>query len=319
MDSEQQIYRQILEAENILLVTHYNPDGDALSSITAMADILITLDKSFTAYCKGPLDDSFNFLPRIDMISNVMSAEFFNNFDLIISLDCGSVERTGIADLIINRCSDQYFAEIDHHPKMEQVSNFELRRSTAASTTEIIHDFCQANGIKITANLATCILTGLATDTGNFIYPSTNRKSIAIAAEMLWRGARLPQIIREAFYRQNMSALKIWGLAMSRLTINPRYQIAYTVLSYRDYEEYGADETMTDELAGWLACLEGVKAVLFLKESRPGLIKGSWRAVNPSFDVARIARALGGGGHVKAAGFAIKGSLVQVDGHWLIE
>jgi phosphoesterase RecJ-like protein len=167
--------------------------------------------------------------------------------------------------------------------------------------------------------MATCILTGLATDTGSFIYPSTNRKAIAIAAEMLWRGARLPVIIKETFYRQNLSALKIWGLAMSRLTINPKYQIAYTILTYQDYLDLNADEAMTDELAGWLACLEGVKAVLFLKETKPGLIKGSWRAVDPDYDVARLARAMGGGGHVKAAGFAVRGSIKNLDGVWSIE
>lgn len=319
MELEKIIFQKIKSATKVLVVTHYNPDGDAMSSLSAFSEILEHLDKPFTAYCKGPIEASLRFLPQVDLVQEDITAIDFASHDLIISLDCGSVERTGIASIILNRAPNQTFIEIDHHPKVETVSDIELRLSEAAATTEIIYGFCRLNGIRISATLATCILTGLATDTGSFIYPCTNRRSIAIAAEMLWRGARLPTIIKETFYRQNVAALKIWGLAMSRLTINEHYQIAFTALTYQDYKELGADESMTDELAGWLACLDGVKAVLFLKEAKPGLIKGSWRAVDPDFNVARLAIAMGGGGHVKAAGFALKGTLKHLSSGWTVE
>jgi len=318
MEIEKQIYQKIKNAQKILVVTHYNPDGDALSSLAVFIEVLSNLSKDFHAYCKTNIDKSWDSLPHLDKIINDIDLDEWPKYDLIISLDCGSVERTGLAEQILIRTENQFFIEIDHHPKVESVSDLEYRRSGASATAELVYNFCEANQIKISQSIASCILTGLAADTGGFIYPSTTRNAIGIAAQMLWRGARLPAVIRQTFHGQSLVSMKIWGLAMSRLTINPNYNIAYTVLTQRDYLELGATEAMTDELAGWLACLDGVKAVLFLKETKPGILKGSWRTADNSIDVGKLTRSMGGGGHAKAAGFALKGELIFDQGYWQV-
>ncbi len=319
MELEKQIYQKIIAANNILLVTHYNPDGDALSSLSVFIDLMISFGKDYQAYCRSIIDKAWDYLPHMEKITHEINPADWSQFDLIISLDCGSVERTGIADLILQRNEEQLFIEIDHHPKVESVSNLEYRHPDASATAELVYNFCDFNQIKITPDMASSILTGLAADTGGFIYPSTTRSAIGIAAAMLWRGARLPAVIKQTFQGQSLSSMKIWGLAMSRLVVNPKYQVAYTVLTQQDYQDLNATEAMTDELAGWLACLDGVKAVLFLKESKPGLIKGSWRSADNSIDVGKLSRIMGGGGHSKAAGFALGGEIIKTEIGWQIK
>lgn len=318
MPIEQQIYQKIIKANKVLIVTHYNPDGDALSSLSVFSCILKSLNKNYQAYCRTPLDPSYHYLPHLAQAISEMDDQLFVSFDLIISLDCGSLDRTGLAPFILARKSGQFFIEIDHHPKVESLSDLEYRFNTSA-TTELIYNFCQSNHLKISQEMARGILLGLASDTGGFVYPATSSSTITIAAQMLWRGARLPAIIKQVFHGQSLAGLKLWGLALSRLKINEEYGFAYTILTYEDFAKYQVTESITDELAGWLVCLGNVKALLLLKEARPGLIKGSWRTASDSINVGALARIMGGGGHSKAAGFACGGELINEQGSWQLK
>jgi phosphoesterase RecJ-like protein len=318
MHPAQVIYSKILSAQRILIITHYNPDGDALSSLSVFSAILHLLAKDFQAYCRTPLNSSHQYLPHLQSVASAMTASDFANFDVIISLDCGSVARTGIAELIMARSANQFFIEIDHHPQMENLSDLAYRPTGVSATTELLFNFCQINHIAISELMAKGILTGLTSDTGGFIYPSTTHDTMLAATQMLWRGARLPSVISQVLYSQSLTALRLWGLALSRLTINTTHQIAYTVLTYQDFADYQGTEAMTDDLAGWLVCLADVRAVLFLKQSQPGLIKGSWRTAHDGVDVSLLAQLMGGGGHAKAAGFACSGNLSQETGCWQI-
>lgn len=316
MHAAQQIYQRVLAAQRILIITHYHPDGDALSSLSVFSCVLKSLGKDFQAYCRTPLTSAHYYLPHLEDVISQLSATDFATFDLIISLDCGSLSRTGIADLILARAPEQFFIEIDHHPQIENVSDLAYRPLGFSATAELLYNFCKLNHLPITTTMATGILTGLVSDTGAFIYQATTAATINAAADMLWQGARLPAVVQTVLRNQSLSALRLWGLALSRLQINHHYGIAYTVLTHQDFADYQVSESATDDLAGWLVCVSGAQALLFLKQSEPGLIKGSWRAIDQTIDVGRLARLMGGGGHAQAAGFAYPGSLSQVNGRW---
>jgi phosphoesterase RecJ-like protein len=332
MEKYKDAYKKIKEAKNILLLTHQRPDGDALSSMCAFAILLDKLHKNYVAFCYDPPPPVFRFLPNVNRITAVspvfkkedggesaQNTEYFHDFDLIVVLDCGSIYRTGLGEKIMeHKGRDQFLLEFDHHPKVEDKGDLEIRKPEAASTTEVLYYFFRENDITINKDMANCILTGVLTDTANFLHPTTTKSSINIASRMLLLGASFPKITKKTWQNKSLTSMKLRGLALDNLTINKHYNIAFTVLTLEDIEKYKDSDENFDSIAGFLSNIKGVKAVLFLREEEKGKIKGSLRAIDPNVDVSKLAAVLGGGGHAKASGFMIKGNIEKTEKGWKI-
>ncbi len=313
------IYQAILEAKKVLLVTHYGPDGDAWASLSAMMSVMEFLHKDYVAWCADKVEARFLWLPYLTKVSFEELGDDLAGADLLITLDCGSLSRTRLELKLKRREAWQTLVEIDHHQPTEKEAELVLRLPAAASTTEVIYEWLKINNLPINNNLAQAIITGVATDTGNFMYSSTSERSLSIASEMLNKGISWSRITALSKPRYDLEAVKLWGLALSRLKINPRYHLAFTVLTSADLADTKLAEAMIEELPGFLSRLSEVKAVLLLKELPEGVIKGSWRACQPDVDVAKLASYLGGGGHTKASGFSLNGQLKQRGNSWLVE
>lgn len=307
--------RNLMErADNILVATHENPDCDAISSACFMAEILNLMGKKYLLYCHSRINGQFGFLPHSEKFKNSCEVA---DFDLVIILDCAGIERAKLEQNNPGRENHRVFIEIDHHPKTKDYADLEIRDSSAASTTEILYFFAKANKIKINKNMANCVLAGIMADTGNFLYPSTSPQSMSICSEMLASGANLPKIIENLCGNKSMASMKAWGKAMSRLKINKRYDFGFTILTDKDMALETAEEEFNG-IAGFLSNLSGVKAIMLLRQLPNGKIRGSLRASKDGMDVAKLARALGGGGHVKAAGFTIEGNIAKTENGWKI-
>jgi phosphoesterase RecJ-like protein len=185
-----------------------------------------------------------------------------------------------------------------------------------SSDLELVYKFFKANKIRTNKNIATCILSGILTDSGNFLYQSTSDKTIEISGEMLKYGANLPQILENTWRNKSLPALKVWGTAFSRLKFNKKYGIAFSVLTLEDIK--GIDEEDLEGISNFLGNLEEAKAVLLLREQKDGTIRGSLRSSHPTVDVSLLARRLGGGGHAKASGFTIEGKMEKIEKGWKI-
>jgi len=307
-------YTLIKNSNNILLATHSDPDGDAIASACLMAEVLKLAGKKYSVYCHSPIADQYNFLPNLEEFKNCLD-NF--NFDLIIVLDCGNLKRSKLEKEIIGRNASQLLIEIDHHPKTEDLADLEIRDPAAAATAEILYYFVKANKIKINKNIANCILTGIMTDTGNFLYPSTSPQTINIASEMLKAGARLPQIMENTWRNKSIASMKAWGKAMSNLQINKKYNVAFTVLRAEDVPDEVTEEDL-DGMSGFLSNLGKVNGLMLLRELKDGAIKGSLRTSKPNVDMSLLARILGGGGHARAAGFTVQGKLEKTETGWRI-
>ena len=310
------VYNKIGKAERILLAIHDRPDGDAVSSICAVIEILENLEKKYFAFCKDEIPWQMNFLPHTEKISTNIRDEKFSTFDTIIILDCGSLTRSNLVPEITSRNKNQTIIEFDHHPKVDDYADIEIRMPNCSSTSEVLYFFLKANKIKINKNLANCILTGILTDTGNLLYPSTSDITIKIASEMLTMGARFPSIIENTSRNKSLSAMKVWGQAMSNLTINKKYNIAFSILPEKDIIKYNIEEEELEGISGFLSNLYGVKGLLLLKEEGNNKIKGSLRTAHPDVDISQLAQVLGGGGHIKSSGFAIEGEIKKINGKW---
>lgn len=320
------LQQKISQSNKILVVGHLRPDGDAISSGCAILEILKQFDKKGEFFCSGNLPFNFNYLPNFYQISNnKKDFKDLSNFDLLIIVDCGSLARTDLSQEIKKRRQNNhpYIVEIDHHPKVDDYANLEIREPQAASTTEIIYDLSCALNIKFTKNLSESILTGIITDTGNFFYPNATAKVLKASAHLLEKGANLSKIIKHVNSNKNIATFKLWGLAMERLEVHPDYDFAFSVLTFKDLQSINSDSDEINEtlssIAGFLSNLAKVKATLLLHETAPGMIKGHLRSSDPSVDVSRLARYLGGGGHPQAAGFAISGEIIKINNSWQIK
>jgi phosphoesterase RecJ-like protein len=340
-------YEKIAAAENILLVTHERPDGDGLASLCAMATFLDKLGKSQTLFCADAPQEFFSFLPNVNkIVSDKLLLEKipsinhrrggtgrggaaaatgcvssgFSAFDLIIVLDCGSLARTGLAGEIGGRGKNQFVIEIDHHPKVDEYADLEIR-AEKSSTAEALYYFFSENNLEITKDIANCLLTGILTDTGNLLFGNVTPETIRISSAMLLRGATFPKITRRTLQNKSLAAMKAWGKILDNLKLNKKYNLAYSVLTYDEIQslrkEFGS-ENLLDAATDILNNVDGVKAVVFLREEEPGKIRGSLRAKDAKANVARLASFLGGGGHPRAAAFRLNGNIIKTETGWKI-
>jgi phosphoesterase RecJ-like protein len=317
--SYSQLIDRLAAAKNILLITHISPDGDALGSLGFMSEWLSVLHKNYTSYTAGPLPSTLSFLPNYHEFITDKEKIKVEEYDVIISLDCGSVARTNIATEIKNRRPDQFFIEIDHHPAIEKASDLEIREPTAAATAEILYKISQTAHLPLTPRMSHCLLTGILTDTGNFSFSVTSEHTIAAAAQMLLQGASLPKIIDRTWRTKKLPDLKLWGLALSRLKLLPRYGVTYTHISSTDLKETQSDHEALEGLPEFISALPDTQAIMVLFDDEKGMIHGNLRTTQNNIDVGALARRLGGGGHRKAAGFSLTGKLIKSNNGWRVE
>jgi phosphoesterase RecJ-like protein len=175
--------------------------------------------------------------------------------------------------------------------------------------------------LEIDKKIANCLLTGILTDTGNLLFDSVTDETIKISSSLLLRGATFPKISEKTVRNKSLGAMKAWGKILDNLKLNEKYNIAFSVLTFDEIkklkEEFGTED-LFDAATDILNNVDGVKAVVFLREEELGKIRGSLRTKDPKVNVARLASFLGGGGHPRAAAFRFPGSIVKTETGWKI-
>lgn len=312
-------YSLIKNAKNILLTTHQKPDGDALGSICALMLFLEREGKNFVAVIDN-IPDSYEFIPGTHHLCLQENMCFpITNFDLIITVDFNTLDRSPISELLEDAQKENIpFINFDHHQANAMFGHANIVDDTASSTTCLIHDFFEHNNIHITPDMATCLLTGIMTDTDHLSNSSTNQNSIHQSSKLLSHGAHLYRITQNTRGNKSLNAMKLWGEALSKLHYNKKYNIAYTIITQQDLKKYNVDSEVIEGIPNFLTSLHDLHAILVLKENEDGELRGSFRTTKDRVDVSELARQLGGGGHKKAAGFGIAGELVQTKTGWKI-
>ncbi len=314
------ILDSIKNSNHILLISHEKPDGDTLGASLALAHFLTKENKKYKHFCSDPVAGYFKFLPKIENIINNYTFINLNEHDLIMTIDCGDIKRTKIENDLLKFKKNIPLINIDHHESNDNFGHHNLVIPNASSTSEIVYNFFTYHNIPVDKYMATCLLTGIFTDTMNFTNAATSQESLKIASQLLGRGARINQIISNISQNKNLSALKLWGKILSRLEFNPDYNFAYTIITQKDIRNNAIALADAGEgLANFLSNIKDVDFILVLTEEDDNMIKGSLRTTKDNIDVSKLARALGGGGHKKAAGFKIKGKLAKNKKEWYIE
>lgn len=311
----QQAFEDIKKAARILLITHKKPDGDALGALCSLVAVLEKMGKQYNAFTPDPVSRNFLFLPFIEKITPQYGN--LETYDLIISLDAGELRLTDLGKELKEQ--NHKIINIDHHFIGDDFGYINIKDPAASSTTEILAKFFREVKIDIDKHIATCLLTGILTDTHNFSNPATTISSLQIASDLMLYGAKIQEIIKYCFYNKSFLSVKFLGKVFDKLIINKKYNIVIAVVTLKDLEEIKeVDEDVTDGIANFLNDMGGVNVILVLKERWNNEIKGSLRTTKENIDVSRLAKMFGGGGHKKAAGFTIKGNIRQAGERWRV-
>ena len=309
------------EKRSFVLVCHIDPDGDAIGSLSALAEALESLDKVVYRVCKDHIPDIFNFLANSSLIQSHWPEPPVIGFDAIILLDNGDFRRTGFTEEILSAKNRNIpIINIDHHPKNDlwRVANINCADDSVSSTCEILYDILTDFGYEINNSIATSLLAGIFYDTGSFQHQNTTQKVLEITSELLKKGAKLKTISQKMVNARSLALFKLWGIALRRLTVNAQYGISYSILTQKDLKETDATEEEISGLVSLLNTNASSKAALLLYETGDGKIKGSLRTENDHLNLSKFAELLSGGGHRKAAGFTISGEMKENGTNWKI-
>jgi len=304
-ESLNQSSRLLLEAKRPLLAVHVAPDGDAAGSLLGLGWALRAMGNSPILACQDPLPRRFAFLPGFE---EVVQDPPGWPYDLLVALDCSDPPRMGKIGQAVTR--DVPILNVDHHVTNSRFGTVNLVDDTAVSTTHILYHLLRHMGQPFDERIATCLLTGLVTDTRGFRTSNVTPDILRIAVELMEAGAPLTTITRNGLDRRSLSTLRLWGAGLARL----RWAngVVWTSLPFSVQEALGHDGYGDAGLANLLVSAEEANVAVVFTEQPDGQIEVGFRAT-PGFDVSGIALALGGGGHAMASGCRLPGPLVEAE------
>lgn len=297
-------------ARHVAVVSHYKPDGDCIGAQIALCGWLKAHGVECTAYNEDTLPGNLTWLCEETSIEP-LTAESFRNTDIVIFVDGNHLNRFSRIQGLFEGL-EAVKMMIDHHPE-PAVHEFDYTFSevSASSTCQLIWElYEQTNETRLTPLSAKALYTGLVTDTGSFQFDSVTPKTLESAAKILRLGDFKPnEVIERVFSAKTLATQQALGAALSRLYVYDGGKISVITLPYEVVAEYEAvGEVDTDGFVNHGLHIEGVDVALFCKESAPGEIKCSLRSRHHA-DVNQWARKLGGGGHVRAAGVLMRGTV----------
>jgi len=300
------ILEEINKAESIVILTHENPDGDAIGSSLAMYNALKNYGKKVDVIIPE-YSRCFNFLPGC---KDIKKESNIKNYDLAISVDVATIKLLSTWSSYFEKAKKSIV--IDHHGTNTMFGDINFVNPDAPACSQILIVLFQYFKMEITKDIASCILTGIITDTGGFKYSSTNVETFEFVAELLNKGVNVSKIYRNVLEVTTRSSFELKRIAESRLEFFNNDKAVFTYVTLEDEKAVKAETGDHEGIVNVGKCIENVEVSIFVRELKDG--KG-WRVSlrsNEYVNVSEIAMLFGGGGHPRAAGCTIQGDLKQV-------
>jgi phosphoesterase RecJ-like protein len=297
--------------ERFLVVTHENPDGDALGSLLATTLALRALGKDAVMYLAGdaPLPREYGFM-RLDGL--VRTPPVDSGERVLVAVDCAKAERIGDPDATARA---PLVVDIDHHHDNTRFGDVNLIVADASSTGEVLRDVFRELDLELTPELAEPLYIALVTDTGRFQYANTTPKSLRLAAELVEAGADIHAVFQQVYESVEFAKLKLLARVLERAEVLEGGRIVVSHLVRTDFADVGAAEPYSEGLIDSLRAVEGAELAVLIREpprDEGPVRRVSLRASIDELDVSAIARLFDGGGHRQAAGFSSDASVAQI-------
>ncbi len=297
------ILEEIQKANSIVILTHENPDGDAVGSALALYNALKDFGKQpevvIPKYAK-----IFDFLPGTEEILNQGTK---SQYDLAIAVDCATIKMlNGFANYFEDA---KVKISIDHHGTNSMYADYNYVNPDAPACAQLLIVILEYFGIAITKEIGTCILAGIITDTGGFKYAGVTAETFEFTAELMEKGVKVSDVYKRVLQTKTRPSFELNRMATNRIEFLENNQIAYTYLTLQDQIDVGAGEGDHEGIVEVGRDIEGVEVSVFIRETEKGY-KVSLRS-NEYVNVSDVGMLFGGGGHPRAAGCTLSCSLEQ--------
>jgi phosphoesterase RecJ-like protein len=302
-----QFQNEVRDSSQIIIGTHLNPDGDALGSALAMSHYLDGLKIANEVLCHHPAPKNLQFLPGVDRVRQVPK---FEKPDLAIVLDLDAIDRLGSTEPVFASCPRMIV--IDHHVAHQAPGDLRIVDVSAPATSVILTRLFIELGVTITPQMATCLLTGIITDTGSFKFRNTTPESLSLSALLLENGGDINLVSEEIFQRKPLASTRLLGHMLDTMRLECGNQIALGVLTRDDFEYAMAADEDTEGFVNEMLSIDSVKVAANLRQPKGGRVRCSIRS-REEIDVAQVAREFGGGGHKNAAGCTFDGTIEECE------
>ncbi len=292
------VAKRLLQQDDILLLSHKNPDGDTLGSAGALGAALRALGKRVAVFCSDPISSRYDYM-GIELYDESWQPKY------IVAVDVAGTQLFGDAAAKYQQHVDLC---IDHHPSNSGYAGLTLLQADAAATCEIIYLLICHMGVEVTPTIADCLYTGISTDTGCFKFANTTPRTHRIAAELMELGAHFIKLNELLFESKSQRRLAIERVALSHLEYYFDNRCALMYVTWDDVLSTGADSNDLEGITSIPRMIEGVLVGITMRQLESGSYKVSVRT-SEGIDASRVCEALGGGGHVRAAGCEFFGNL----------
>jgi phosphoesterase RecJ-like protein len=302
---------ELREASKLLVVTHENPDGDAIGSLVAMRGILSAMGKDCLMFIDAhdlPLPKEYRFFPLVGLVSEPPDDIEQRT---VVFLDCGNLDRNPAEAF---RRPGIHLLNIDHHHDNTHFGTVNLVVSEASCTAEIIWDLMGGLDVRPSGTIADALYVGLITDTGRFMYENTGRRAHLMAADLIDAGVDVHDLYRRVYEGVPYGKLALLARGLANVERYDDGRLTVTALTAIDFKDSGAEESYSEGVIDHLRAVQGTAVAALIREriNNGGGNKVSLRASDDRVDVSAIARAQGGGGHRQAAGFTTGMDLDQL-------
>jgi bifunctional oligoribonuclease and PAP phosphatase NrnA len=309
MNNEFTPIREAIEtSENIVILTHVRPDGDAIGSQLAMALSLQALGKKVSAWNEDGLPETFAFLTGSELVTRPPTQP--TDFDVVLALDTAAKNRLGTAIQAVARYKN--LINIDHHASNPGYGDLNYIDAKSPATGQVVYEFLHDQQLPFSPAIADALFVAISTDTGSFRYQNTNARTFEIAGHLIEAGVNLAKVSNQVYERYPKRRILLLGELINEATFHLDDRISTFTLREETKHKLGIDPSDVDGLIDVIRSIDTVVIAIFFEEVKDGRVRISMRSKNPNIDANRICSTWGGGGHALAAGARIRGTLEEV-------
>jgi phosphoesterase RecJ-like protein len=303
------IIELLVKPKRIAIIPHRSPDGDAMGSTLALYHFLLKLDHLPTVIAPNEFPDFLAWMPGSEKVliyenDRENTSKILGEAELIFTLDFNAFHRTGEMEKVLSQLQAP-FVMIDHHQSPESYAAFTYSDTNFGSTCEMIYNFILFLNQKQTIDktIATCLYTGILTDSGSFRFPKTTGTTHRIIADLIDLGVENTQIPIWLFDNSSYNSVQLLGRALQNMIVVPEHKTAYITLSQKELDQFNYQKGDTEGIVNYGLSIKGIHlAAIFIEHRDENIIKISFRSQG-AFDVNQLARNhFNGGGHINAAG-----------------
>src|SRR5580692_738803 len=297
----EQVLREIRARRRFVVTSHARPDGDGIGSALACGQMLRIMGKEAEVVMHDGVPRIYRNLPFADRVIKADAIPAMEAHDAVVLLECDSIGRTQLAGL--EKC---FLINIDHHASGRNFAHINWIDSTVMATAELVYRLARLACVPVDRDIATCLYTGLMTDTGSFMFEGTNEHTFTVARELVLAGADPALCARHIYFGHSTAKMRLLGAALSNL--RREGALAWIWITQEEMQRFGAREEDCEGLVNYALSIADVQVAIFFRELPDSRYRVSLRSKG-EVNVSSVAEHFGGGGHKCASGCSVDGPL----------